>query len=112
MTPLMNGRHQIPMGVYQSALRIPGLYGGEEEIQAFCHLADTPNTVYVVTSQGEIRQINEGGSNTILLLSESGKDAFTNTVKKLLTASNLVLFKSRNHWEQITGVPQDTVAAA
>lgn len=112
MTPLMNGRHQIPMGVYQSALRIPGLYGGEEEIQAFCHLADTPNTVYVVTSQGEIRQINEGGSNTILLLSESGKDAFTNTVKKLLTASNLVLFKSRNHWEQITGVPQENVAEA
>lgn len=104
MAPLLNGRHQIPMGVYQAALRIPGLYGGEEEIQAFCHRQGTPGTVYVVTHQGEIRRIDESGAATILRLSETGKDGFTNAVNQMITAGELVLFKSHNHWEQINGV--------
>ncbi len=104
MEQALHGKHQIPINTYRLAIKVPGLYAGEEEIQSFCHLPDQPDEVYVVTHLGELRRVNENGTVLIARVATDGPDQFKQRVRTLLTGGQTVLYKSSNHWERITGV--------
>ena len=98
----MQHKHQITRAVYQAAIKIPGLYAGEEEIRAFCHLKGAQ--VLIVTNTGELRYITAGGAVAVGTLSDLGKDAFLARITEYGVAGAIVLYKSPNHWEKITSL--------
>ena len=98
----MQNKHQIPRAVYQAAIRIPGLYAGEEEIRAFCHLRG--GRVLIVTNTGELREVTAGGAAAVGSLTSLGKEAFLARIAEYGRGGAIVLYKSPNHWEKITSL--------
>jgi len=104
MRRAIDRKHQVPTGVYQQSIKVPGLYAGEEELRIVCTLHDQPKEIYVVTAQGELRKVTAGGVQTVGLVAVLGADPFRQAVQELLSGGAKVLFKTADHWEQITAV--------
>lgn len=101
------GKHQVPREIYQRAIRVPGLYAGEEEIQIFCSMHDTPDQVFIVTDQGELRQVTAKGMGRNTTIQLTNEAQFKQMIRDLLNKNEIVLFKSFNHWVKITGVKDE-----
>jgi hypothetical protein len=100
----MQGRHDVPRATMQSLVRVPGMYAGDMEIQAFCRM--NPDTsVYVVTHAGELRWIRADGTETVTTVAASGAAELRAQVQLRLGQPNtIVLYQSPNHWEKIRAV--------
>ncbi len=103
-------KNQINIAIFQDMVKIPGLYAGEEEIQAFCKLTQVEDfAVVIVTSNGELRTVNKNGSQAVLTLTDENEEAFKQRVQTYLDLEKdgvkaMVLFKTDVHWARITSI--------
>lgn len=108
MEARLEGRHQVPRAVYQSLARIPGMYAGEDEIRAWMRYRGV-NEVFIITDLGEVRRVRANGAARIMQLDATNLGDFERQVAALVQQQAVVLYKTPNHWERVTGqqIPQE-----
>ncbi|WP_248916983.1 hypothetical protein, partial [Pseudomonas moorei] len=94
---LTKGKDFVSKTIYAAMIKIPGVYLGEYEAQAYSALHE--KNVYIATYQGELREITPDQISTLMHLSDTN-DIFYDAIQQLST-SQVVLYKSENHWERI-----------
>ncbi|WP_232442596.1 RHS repeat-associated core domain-containing protein, partial [Burkholderia ubonensis] len=101
---LVGGKHLLPRSIYSAMIRVPGIYLGEYEVQSYTAISE--KIVFIVTEEGELREISSHGRRDVLRLSKENWNTFYGAIGDILKSpeKNIVLFKSSDHWERINGV--------
>jgi hypothetical protein len=92
------GLSQVSNAVVAALQAVPGVFAGEDEIQQWCLLKQTP--VLVVDCNGSLREIRGGG----ITLLESEGNSVRAQVRRVLSDQGIALFKTPGHWCRIVAV--------
>ncbi|PSL34493.1 hypothetical protein CLV42_10264 [Chitinophaga ginsengisoli] len=97
---LMEGRHAIPHNVLAAMQRIPGIYAGDEEIQQWCMHGEGNRTVFVIDINGTLTRFDNTGPHPVPYTPLTRTAVLTNGMQ----TSTVTLFKTPNHWRQVTAI--------
>jgi len=97
---LMEGRHAIPHNVLAAMQRIPGIYAGDEEIQQWCMHGEENRAVFVIDINGTLTRFDSNGSQNVPYTALNRTAILANG----MNTSTVTLFKTPNHWRQVTAI--------